>query len=267
MGNYFSQASMVGIVGIVLLLSAQKDPAQRPAETAAQVPVGAIIMWWGRAVDIPEGFEVCDGTNISTRDAILRGRKPDLRNKFARGALDYRGFVPQAFAGGGEDVHASQTVPVSIADHTDRLTKEQIPDHVHEIGRMAHVIVDQNGAPLTNDPTNQSSLDHTHATFFNSNVGDAPAGGGSYTYLTSTSQSVPTTAPVWTRNTAAIGAKIAEHATSYTVKTNPPGHNPAPPLNLPAPLNLHHSGTVTVNLDTIRNVPAYLDVVFLVRVK
>ncbi len=42
------------------------------------VPIGGIINWSGAIVDIPERFQLCDGTNGT----------PDLRNKFVIGAGD-----------------------------------------------------------------------------------------------------------------------------------------------------------------------------------
>lgn len=40
------------------------------------VPIGGIIQWSGAIVDIPAGFQLCDGTNGT----------PDLRDKFVVGA-------------------------------------------------------------------------------------------------------------------------------------------------------------------------------------
>lgn len=42
------------------------------------VPLGGIIQWSGAIVDIPVGWQLCDGTNGT----------PDLRNKFVPGAGD-----------------------------------------------------------------------------------------------------------------------------------------------------------------------------------
>lgn len=40
--------------------------------------IGIIVLWYGAIVDIPAGWQLCDGTNGT----------PDLRNKFIAGAGD-----------------------------------------------------------------------------------------------------------------------------------------------------------------------------------
>jgi len=42
------------------------------------VPIGGIINWSGAVVDIPSGYQICDGTNGT----------PNLKNKFVVGAGD-----------------------------------------------------------------------------------------------------------------------------------------------------------------------------------
>ncbi len=42
------------------------------------VPLGGIIVWSGAIIDIPENWQLCDGTNST----------PDLRDKFVPGAGD-----------------------------------------------------------------------------------------------------------------------------------------------------------------------------------
>ena len=42
------------------------------------VPIGGIIQWSGAIIDIPDAYQICDGTNGT----------PDLRNKFVAGAGD-----------------------------------------------------------------------------------------------------------------------------------------------------------------------------------
>lgn len=53
-------------------------------------PIGAIIDWWQpQKIDflpLPFGYEVCDGTNITTPGSLLYGQiKPDLRHLFIMG--------------------------------------------------------------------------------------------------------------------------------------------------------------------------------------
>lgn len=67
------------------------------------VPLGAIIMWSGTILDIPEKWHLCDGTNGT----------PDLRNRFIVGAGDEYNVG----ATGGEKEH--------------RLTIDELPSHNH----------------------------------------------------------------------------------------------------------------------------------------
>lgn len=53
-------------------------------------PIGSVIDWWQpqktNILPIPFGYEVCDGTNITTPGSLLYGQiKPDLRNLFIMG--------------------------------------------------------------------------------------------------------------------------------------------------------------------------------------
>lgn len=66
------------IAGISLYaLAAPPIPPVRPLQQV-QVPVGGIILWPGTPDTVPEGWQICDGTN-GTRD---------LRNVFVVGAGD-----------------------------------------------------------------------------------------------------------------------------------------------------------------------------------
>jgi hypothetical protein len=53
------------------------------------IPIGGIIAWWGDWNDPeqrPPGFELCDGNNVEALDSKLKGKKPDLLNRFPKGA-------------------------------------------------------------------------------------------------------------------------------------------------------------------------------------
>lgn len=56
------------------------------------VPIGGIIMWWGDANKLPDGFELCDGKPLM-KGAQL-GSKPNLVDKFVKGVgvKQKRGF-------------------------------------------------------------------------------------------------------------------------------------------------------------------------------
>lgn len=61
----------------------------------AGVPVGGVVFWWGALTGIPAGFEVCDGAAASTPGATLQGLKPDLRDRFPKGATSSAADVSQ----------------------------------------------------------------------------------------------------------------------------------------------------------------------------
>lgn len=69
------------------------------------LPVGSIVIWSGEANAIPDGWQLCDGTNNT----------PDLRDRFVVGAGD--GYAVGA-TGGEKEV---------------KLTVQQMPSHTHDI--------------------------------------------------------------------------------------------------------------------------------------
>ncbi|MCG8504580.1 MAG: hypothetical protein MI755_08245 [Sphingomonadales bacterium] len=58
-----------------------------------QLPVGAVIDWWrtpGSSTQIPEGFQICDGSRVADPDSPLNGQTlPDLQHRFAYGVTSY----------------------------------------------------------------------------------------------------------------------------------------------------------------------------------
>src|SRR5690606_30626407 len=68
------------------------------------VPIGGVIMWWGTVDAIPDGFELCDGTAPTTPGAVLTGRKPDLVDRFAKGAGASDSTVAQLEVGGAHAI-------------------------------------------------------------------------------------------------------------------------------------------------------------------
>lgn len=217
--------------GIFLLgaLSLYRPQAPTQAPGPVEVPVGGIILWWGPAADIPEGFEACDGTIVTTRNAVLRGAKPNLQSKFPRGAANYRTFVPQAYAGGGSDELA-----LSIEDHV--LTKDQLPAHAHKVGPLAHV-VSIGGKPQGN------SLSHSHPLTLQTTGGSSPQTSALV------AQEATTDYPLTTESS---GGTLLDHPPTSTTSEGRSG-----------PISLKHKLTQS-KLD---NRPAYVEVVFLIRVK
>ena len=64
-------------------------------------PVGAVIMWWGTKASIPSGWELCDGAAPTTLGATLPGSKPDLQDRFPKGATAAATDVKTAPVTGG----------------------------------------------------------------------------------------------------------------------------------------------------------------------
>ena len=77
--------------------------------TFADLPIGAIVPYFGTDEGLPSNWLVCDGRNVPddspiTMDANQRlggDQLPDLRNKFVRGA--YAELNNQSIASGGSD--------------------------------------------------------------------------------------------------------------------------------------------------------------------
>jgi microcystin-dependent protein len=96
------------------------------------VPVGGVIMWWGTVASIPENFELCDGSSPITPAAALTGLKPDLRDRFPKGALpDTTDDRSNSVTGG------SHTIPERLTGETT-LTISQIPSHTHGVNDPGH---------------------------------------------------------------------------------------------------------------------------------
>jgi hypothetical protein len=87
--------------------------ATAAAVVAAQLPIGAIIMWYGTVANIPSGWQRCDGTNGT----------PDLRQRFPRGAAAAVTGVPSATGGSDnaivvEHTHSVTGTAASDGDHS-----------------------------------------------------------------------------------------------------------------------------------------------------
>lgn len=88
--------------------------------------VGQIIMWFGLAVNVPDGWAICNGSNGT----------PDLRDKFIVGAgstyaLSATGGAVQAAAGTTGSAGAHTHVTASGGEHT--LTVDELPTVTLEV--------------------------------------------------------------------------------------------------------------------------------------
>ena len=98
---------------------------------STNIPVGGILMWYGQASSLPAGFELCDGSPITTTGALLSGVKPDFRGRFPRGATSE---APGSLGGANE-----VSIPATTSQET-ALSVAQLPMHNHGIGSHSHSI-------------------------------------------------------------------------------------------------------------------------------
>ena len=111
-----------GIPGIYsekgdVVVGSQSNKIQLKGDVAAKsyvgmgaIPVGAVLMWYGKPSSVPEGWVLCDGANDT----------PDLSGRFIAGlALGEADYATIGKTGGE-------------AKHT--LLTSEIPDHVHKLG-------------------------------------------------------------------------------------------------------------------------------------
>jgi hypothetical protein len=80
---------------------------------------------------LPAGFELCDGSPITTTGALLSGVKPDFRGRFPRGATSE---APGSLGGANE-----VSIPATTSQET-ALSVAQLPMHNHGIGSHSHSI-------------------------------------------------------------------------------------------------------------------------------
>ena len=114
----------------------------RPPEVFC--PVGTVLMWWGQVADIPRGFELCDGGFVATPGAVLTGIKPDLRDRFPKGAVPSALQVTDLVLGGQNNLPSHQHgVPgLVLGDgshvHEGGVHQHAGGDHIHADGVHQH---------------------------------------------------------------------------------------------------------------------------------
>lgn len=100
---------LLGGFAAVLFSSGSGTAADSSAKNAcagceAGVHVGTVMMWWGSRDAVPAGWEICDGQAPTTANATLTGSKPNLTDRFPKGALQSRKTVADlAQATGGSN--------------------------------------------------------------------------------------------------------------------------------------------------------------------
>lgn len=107
-GNETSLA--ISVDGVALNGCQTLRPTPYSQRSAGDVPIGTVIDWWraDSSVDVPLGYKICDGTEVSDPRSPLNGTAvPNLNGKFIRGVSDPN----QIGASGGQDT-------VSFPDYT-----------------------------------------------------------------------------------------------------------------------------------------------------
>jgi hypothetical protein len=107
----------------------------------SHLPIGSVIMWYGAAIDVPNGWQICDGTNGT----------PDMRDKFAYGA----GNVPYGRTGGNNNMstytaaaggHSHTGVTSNSGTHYHSFTVTNVPYHTHDFYDVYAIQDDINGS-------------------------------------------------------------------------------------------------------------------------
>lgn len=115
------------------------------------LPIGSVIMWYGRLTDIPYGWTLCDGKGSTS--TIINGalgptiRVPNLTNRFVVGAVsDNFDDCCGEFDGPGSNVVSSTTATTGgSADavvvnhfHSAQFFGDTFPPHTHSITDPGH---------------------------------------------------------------------------------------------------------------------------------
>lgn len=149
------------------------SPAIINAIINAGLPVGAIVAYSGLLVDIPDNWDICDGTNGT----------PDLRGKFIMGVSpDYA-----LFDSGGAYTH-EHSVESSGGSHTHTLTIDghvltlnELPEHQHMCFQAGTSSFQSAGGVVDADPAWAISDNGNSGSAFiaGANGGTATVGGSS----------------------------------------------------------------------------------------
>ena len=161
-GNIFVDGGQVSIQQYHTTMDGQELGAGWPTDSAHAVtkqyadnltlqnlmPIGSIIMWYGTAITVPEGWHICDGT-MGT---------PDLRGQFVMGAGSVA--MPNTTGGAssittttelaGDHTHTGTTIAGGVHDHGGTvqghaLTTDELPSHTHDVDELFGQIDDRAG--------------------------------------------------------------------------------------------------------------------------
>lgn len=96
------------------------------------LPIGMVVIWFGNANAIPEGWALCDGGSYNGVNV------PDLRGRFVLGYNQVTTFLPNMFdprfnPTGSSYQALSNTIGETSGEDKSVLLRENIPNHFHNI--------------------------------------------------------------------------------------------------------------------------------------
>ncbi|MBN1478066.1 hypothetical protein JXA47_15020 [Candidatus Sumerlaeota bacterium] len=128
------------------------------------VPAGTVVMWWGDRDNIPYGWELCDGTAVTTSNSPIAGViKPNMTDTFARGA------------NASDQTRSDLDHGTPGVDGYVTLTTANLPDHAHTVAdaflfESEQAVTERSNQPDPPDWPNTGGVpaptwDHEHAPF------------------------------------------------------------------------------------------------------
>jgi hypothetical protein len=119
-------------IGFTKDLAERSIGAVRERETYEGVPMGTVMMWWGDKGSLPPGWELCDGNQVTTPGAIRTGIKPNLVDRFPKGAVADRSTVQQLTSVGSG---GSNNMPALKISNLSALKTDVAGSHTHALAR------------------------------------------------------------------------------------------------------------------------------------
>lgn len=95
--------------------------------TTKQLPIGSVVMWWGDKKNLPEGWELCNGELVQAAGPLFGQLKPDITDRFPKGATHDRLSISDLASKGKGGNH---NLPAHIHD-VEFLKVEFSGDHTH----------------------------------------------------------------------------------------------------------------------------------------
>jgi microcystin-dependent protein len=133
------------------------------------VPRGVIVIWSGRANEIPTGWALCDGTNNT----------PDLRGRFILGGIAGTGTNSIGNKGGVSEINIQ---PFNLPDHNHNVQVKFSNISTSTNGHHSHSIADNVGGVIQRGGDNRVTTQGADHSYYEPNIINDPVSqsGGSY---------------------------------------------------------------------------------------